>query len=272
MVASRRWGGGRLGAGKNREEEGSGKRQWARETYHPSATDDGVGAALEAELGEDVVNALALLLKGEGLGELEVGGVGDGVANGEIREEDVVLEDVGHAALEAAPRDRLAVDEDLAGHVAGDALGQHVEERGLARARGSHDGQQLARADAARDVVQDVHLHLPLEHIGQGVGPGQPGEQLPQDEVLRRQQNDHLVIDVPPFKVDGAYGRDLGERARLVHLGVLAHDRILLLPFGLDKHVVVLLSLVVGEAPLVPSVFFIAIALLEQVSHVRIGR
>jgi hypothetical protein len=117
----------------------------------------------------------------------------------------------------------------------------------LAGARGAHDGNDAAGRDLARDVVQDGHLLLGLEVGGDRGGDGQLEEELDQ-EVLGRERDDDLVVEVAPLEPDRVLGRILGERARLVHLGVLGDDAHLLVAHRVVVSIIeVVLALVLGH-------------------------
>lgn len=80
----------------------------------------------------------------------------ESLAKCEVREEDVLLQHVADATLPALA-EALAVETDVTGRQF-DAARQAVEQRGLAAAGRSHDGEQLARLDHPGHVAQ----HLPL--------------------------------------------------------------------------------------------------------------
>ena len=125
---------------------------------HPAVAlvaDDGVGRGAEAEMVDERLHARALLGRGQRPREAELGGEGERLGDGEHGEQQVVLHDVRGDGLDDGARERLPVERDGAlERVAGDAVGERVDERGLAGAAGAHDGQDLALPRLPGDAVQ----------------------------------------------------------------------------------------------------------------------
>ncbi len=86
---------------------------------------------------------------------------------GDARHLDRILERqehaLGGALVRRHPQDALAVEQHLAlGDVVVVLAGQHISERGLARAVRAHDGRDLALFDGQRQAVEDL-LALDLD-------------------------------------------------------------------------------------------------------------
>jgi hypothetical protein len=112
----------------------------------------------QVQILQDLVNARGALGLGDVLGEAQLSGVVQGLTHGQGAVDDVRLRH--HTDLVAHNRvvlvDVEAVEEDLA--VLGLLLtGEGLEERGLARARGADDGQELVPAQGEGDLVQQGH-------------------------------------------------------------------------------------------------------------------
>lgn len=110
----------------------------------------------EAQLADDLVDAVAPFRLLGVLREAEFGRVAEGPAHGQLRVQDVVLRhqadalaQFGVVAVQVA-----AVVQDRA-LVGGAQPGQRVEQRGLARAARAHDGEQALLADRERDVIEE---------------------------------------------------------------------------------------------------------------------
>ncbi len=124
-----------------------------------------VDALAEAEAGEQLLGAgVALLARHAGIHRRHF----DVVARGGAAEQVVALE---HEAEGLAPqaRERVAVERgDVLAHEAVGAAGgaveaaEEVHQRGLARTRGTHDGDELAGVDGEVDAVQDAGLDLAI--------------------------------------------------------------------------------------------------------------
>ena len=109
-----------------------------------------LAVALQPHEGERARDALGDLL-GRDLARLEA--VGDVAGHGEVGEDGVVLEH--HADVAPVRRQRvdaLLTDADLAGIELGEA-GDHAQQRGLAAAGGTQQGEELAVLDSERDIA-----------------------------------------------------------------------------------------------------------------------
>ena len=90
---------------------------------------------------------------------------GDVVEDAHVREERVVLED--HADVAPVHRgvgDILAIEQDLAG-LGFDEPGDGAQQRGLAAARGTEQGEEIALGEDQRDVVERTDLAVTLGDV-----------------------------------------------------------------------------------------------------------
>lgn len=115
-----------------------------------------VGALLEAQLADHLVDpGPALRLRGV-LREAQLCGVREGFAHGQLRVQDVVLRDEADALAQfgVVTVEVAAVVQDRAA-VGGTLTCQGVQERGLPGAARAHDGEQAFLADRKRHLVQE---------------------------------------------------------------------------------------------------------------------
>jgi hypothetical protein len=114
-----------------------------------------VGALFQAQFTDHLVDPGPPLGFGGVLREAQLGGVGEGFADGQLGVQDVVLRDEADALaqLGVVPVEVAAVVEDGA-VVGGPLAGEGVEERGLAGAARADDGEQALLPHRERHVVQ----------------------------------------------------------------------------------------------------------------------
>lgn len=115
--------------------------------------DSGVGDVAESEFLDEGVDLGGEV--GGREGEAEPGGEGEGLLDGEEREEGVLLGDVAGDFVEMGRVDGAVVEEEGAG-VRGGFAGEDLEEGGLSGAAGADDGEDLAGFGSAIDVGKQV--------------------------------------------------------------------------------------------------------------------
>eukprot|EP00162_Nutomonas_longa_P011539 comp20603_c0_seq1/m.41939 comp20603_c0_seq1/g.41939 ORF comp20603_c0_seq1/g.41939 comp20603_c0_seq1/m.41939 type:complete len:424 (+) comp20603_c0_seq1:413-1684(+) len=128
----------------------------ARDALDKVVADDCVFAGLEAELADDLVDALELVLARKGWRETEVCGVDERLAHGEMAKEQIVLHHIAGELLEHAGV--VVMSREGCGGVFGQfgivhAAREQIEQGGLSGTARAHDGEQLA-LDAAADVLE----------------------------------------------------------------------------------------------------------------------
>lgn len=96
-------------------------------------------------------------MTGEGAGEAEEGGVDEGLGDGEVGVEDVVLGDEAHVALHGAGEGPAVVGYG-ARELAAQAAAECSEKGGLAGPRRPHHGQHFAGEDRPGHAFQDFPL------------------------------------------------------------------------------------------------------------------
>mmetsp|Transcript_112785 Transcript_112785/g.319891 ORF Transcript_112785/g.319891 Transcript_112785/m.319891 type:complete len:209 (+) Transcript_112785:1120-1746(+) len=129
----------------------------ARHSLYQSAADGGGPARREPQATQQVVHLRGSLLP-RAPGPLQRGTEQQRLLHRLRGQQRVVLHHKRHAPLQLARRDDLAPDLDGAAEAAALALGalpsgQHVQQRGLARAGGPEDRRELALLQTARDVL-----------------------------------------------------------------------------------------------------------------------
>ncbi len=131
------------------------------------AVDGLPGALLQAQLADHLVDPFPALGLGGVLREAQLGGVGEGAADGQLGVQDVVLRDqadalaqLGVVAVEVA-----AVVQDCA-RVGGALPGQGVQQGRLACAAGADHGEEAFLADGKGDLVEQ-RLAAPVDGDGE---------------------------------------------------------------------------------------------------------
>lgn len=119
-----------------------------------------VGAFLQPELADDLVdNPLAIACRRRG-GQAQVGRVSQGFPDGESRQEDILLHHVGvpHRVHARAPVESRGASSAQARAL--DPLGHGVEKRRLAGPAAANDGREGAGLEISRDRVQERFCNM----------------------------------------------------------------------------------------------------------------
>lgn len=128
-------------------------------------SDDAAPAGGETQLDDDGIGGGGLLRARERAGETKEGCVEEGLRDGEVRVEDIVLGDKAEVAAHGGGEGTAIVGDGPREGGAAETAAEGCEEGGLAAARGAEHGEHLPRADQTRHTVEDRPLRWRLSRF-----------------------------------------------------------------------------------------------------------